>query len=89
MTITLYRVLDVQFFRVWGAVYAALTLAAWSVVFIRTVSMVRTGEIFAAPCLEDIDMGVSVGNPREREKEEKQMPLASQSQVTSCAQQAQ
>ncbi|ETW81336.1 C4-dicarboxylate transporter [Heterobasidion irregulare TC 32-1] len=33
LTITLYRVLDVRFFRVWGAVYAVLTFAVWSIVF--------------------------------------------------------
>lgn len=52
LTIELYRALDSQFFRVFGALYAAFTLILWCGVFIRTVMLLKGGEIFEAPCLE-------------------------------------
>ncbi|KAI0305693.1 voltage-dependent anion channel [Multifurca ochricompacta] len=52
LTINLYRVLDVPFFRVWGAVYSVFTILLWTAVFCRTISLVRHGKIFEAPCLE-------------------------------------
>ncbi|KAI0032246.1 voltage-dependent anion channel [Vararia minispora EC-137] len=60
-TINIYRALDVEFFRVWGALYAAITLALWVVVFSKTVVLVRHGYIFEAPCLEGINLGASDG----------------------------
>ncbi|KZV73345.1 hypothetical protein PENSPDRAFT_603150 [Peniophora sp. CONT] len=60
LTIQLYRVLDVEFFRVWGAMYAAATLCLWVVVFGKTVAMVRHGYVFEAPCLEGIDLGTNI-----------------------------
>ncbi|THH04986.1 hypothetical protein EW146_g10024 [Bondarzewia mesenterica] len=63
LTITLYRVLDVRFFRVWGAIYTCFTFLLWAFVFGRTISMLRDGEIFDAPCLEDIDMGAAAVLP--------------------------
>ena len=60
MTIQLYSVLDVNFFRVWGAMYAAATLCLWVVVFGKTLYMVRYGYVFEAPCLEGIDLGTNV-----------------------------
>ncbi|KAA1476001.1 hypothetical protein DENSPDRAFT_842864 [Dentipellis sp. KUC8613] len=68
LTIELYRVFNARFFRVWGAIYGAITLALWTAVFLRTLWMVRYGEIFEAPCLEDIDMGVTPLCQRSNEK---------------------
>lgn len=51
LTISLAQVLDARFFRVWGAIYAVLTLLLWIVVFARTVVRVPYGRIFDAPCL--------------------------------------
>ncbi|KAH9026077.1 voltage-dependent anion channel [Lactarius pseudohatsudake] len=53
LTIALAQVLDAPFFRVWGAIYAVLTLLLWIVVFSRTVVRVRNGRIFDAPCLQE------------------------------------
>jgi hypothetical protein len=53
LTIALSQVLDARFFRVWGALYAVLTLLLWIVVFSRTVVLVRNGRIFDAPCLQE------------------------------------
>ncbi|KAI9443569.1 voltage-dependent anion channel [Lactarius indigo] len=49
LTIALAQVLDAGFFRVWGAVYAVLTLLLWIVVFSRTVVRVHNGRIFDVP----------------------------------------
>ena len=48
-----------NFFRVWGAMYAAATLCLWVVVFGKTLYMVRHGYVFEAPCLEGIDLGAN------------------------------
>jgi tellurite resistance protein TehA-like permease len=56
LTISLGQTLDSQFFRVFGAIYACFTITAWLFVATRTVLMVRTREIFEAPCLEDIEI---------------------------------
>ena len=42
--------------RVWGAIYGAVTLVIWSLVFLRTLTMLRNGQIFESPCIEEIDM---------------------------------
>jgi hypothetical protein len=57
LTVTLYQVLDVSFFRVWGAIYSAFTILLWMVFFYQTVKLVPNGRIFDAPCLEDVDGG--------------------------------
>ena len=56
LTIELYDILDSKFFRIWGAIYAACTLALWTAVFARTLTLVYHGAIFESPCLEDFDM---------------------------------
>ncbi|KAI0694001.1 voltage-dependent anion channel [Cerioporus squamosus] len=61
LTIQLYRELDSPFFRVWGAIHSAGTLALWTWVFVRTLTLVRNGAIFESPCLEDFDMGQAEG----------------------------
>ncbi|THH20611.1 hypothetical protein EW146_g812 [Bondarzewia mesenterica] len=60
LTITLYRVFEARFFRVWGAIYSCITIAVWCIVFVRTLYLVRNGEIFEAPCLEDLNMGQAI-----------------------------
>ena len=35
----MYDILDSKFFRIWGAIYAACTLALWTAVFARTLSV--------------------------------------------------
>ncbi|KAL0581890.1 Plasma membrane sulfite pump involved in sulfite metabolism [Marasmius crinis-equi] len=57
LTISLGNTFDSPFFRIYGSVYAVVTLLMWTVVTVRTLHMVYTTEIFEAPCLEDIDMG--------------------------------
>jgi hypothetical protein len=52
LTISLYQVFDASFFRVWGAIYAVMTLLLWTVVFCRTAILVN-GRIFDAPCLQE------------------------------------
>lgn len=46
---------DASFFRVWGAIYAVLTLLLWTVVFSRTAVLVN-GRIFDAPCLQSAEL---------------------------------
>ncbi|KAI0821618.1 voltage-dependent anion channel [Trametes gibbosa] len=60
LSIQLYRTVDSSFFRVWGAVYAVGTLVLWTMVFVRTLTLVRNGAIFVSPCLEDFDMARGV-----------------------------
>jgi tellurite resistance protein TehA-like permease len=48
----LYQVLDVPFFRVWGAIYSVFTVLMWIIIFYRTVALVPNGRIFEAPSLE-------------------------------------
>jgi hypothetical protein len=55
LTILLYQVLHVGFFRVWGAIYAVFTLLLWSVVFYKTAILVPSGRIFDAPSLQKPD----------------------------------
>jgi len=62
LTVTLYQVLDVPFFRVWGAIYSALTILLWIVVLNWTIVLVPHGRIFDAPCLEEVNIG---GNSEE------------------------
>ncbi|KAH9057394.1 voltage-dependent anion channel [Lactarius vividus] len=59
LTIALAQVLDVAFFRVWGAVYAGVTLLLWIVVFSRTVVGIRNGRMFDAPCLQEAEAASS------------------------------
>ncbi|CDO69364.1 hypothetical protein BN946_scf184961.g6 [Trametes cinnabarina] len=56
LTIQLYRTVDSPFFRVWGTIYSIATLILWTLVFLRTLSLVRNGAIFESPCLEDFDL---------------------------------
>lgn len=44
----------------WGAAYAGVTLVLWLVVFLRTLTMVRSGAIFESPCIEEIDIARSM-----------------------------
>jgi hypothetical protein len=53
LTLNLYQVLDVPFFRIWGAIYSAFTVLLWIVIFYRTVVLVPGGRIFDAPCIEE------------------------------------
>jgi hypothetical protein len=57
LTIELYRTFESPFFRIYGATYAVITLVLWVGVAARTLVLVRSKQIFEAPCLEDIDMG--------------------------------
>ncbi|KAI0745701.1 voltage-dependent anion channel [Earliella scabrosa] len=68
LTVQLYRELDAPFFRVWGAVYSAATLALWAGVFVRTLTLVHNGAIFESPCLEDFDMARAAGKRRSQER---------------------
>ncbi|KAH9172374.1 voltage-dependent anion channel [Lactarius sanguifluus] len=63
LTIALAQVLDAAFFRVWGAIYAVVTLLLWIVVFSRTVVRVHNGRIFDAPCLQEADAASSETTP--------------------------
>ncbi|EIM81137.1 uncharacterized protein STEHIDRAFT_66796 [Stereum hirsutum FP-91666 SS1] len=56
LTIQLGKTFDSSFFRVWGAIYAVITLLLWLYVFTRTMSLVRNGEIFEAPCVQEMDL---------------------------------
>ncbi len=49
LTIQLYRTIDSPFFRVWGAIYALGTLLLWTMVLVRTLTLVRNGAIFYSP----------------------------------------
>lgn len=70
LTVTLYQVLDVSFFRVWGAIYSAFTILLWVVIFYQTVMLVPHGRIFDAPCLED-GGGLSICQRSEGERGER------------------
>ncbi|KAL1735596.1 voltage-dependent anion channel [Schizophyllum commune] len=54
-TITLGVALDSGFFKIWGCIYAAMTLCMWLYVAWRSIGLVHTREIFEAPCLEAVD----------------------------------
>ena len=72
LTIALSQVPDSSFFRVWGAIYAVLTLLLWIVVFSKTAVLVPNGRIFDAPCLEVADatgMAPSSSPPTHTEEE--------------------
>ena len=56
LTIQLSHTLGINSLRVWGAIYAAITLLVWSLVFVRTLSLTHNGQIFESPCIEEIDM---------------------------------
>ncbi|KAL0956587.1 hypothetical protein HGRIS_002725 [Hohenbuehelia grisea] len=56
LTLALARALDSRFFRVYGAIYSIFTLILWIFVSCRTIMLLRGGQIFEAPCLEDVDM---------------------------------
>lgn len=55
-TITLGVALDSGFFKIWGCIYAAMTLCMWLYVAWRSIGLVHTREIFEAPCLEAVDV---------------------------------
>lgn len=57
LSIQLSRELDITSMRIWGSIYALLTLILWTAVFVKTVVMLRNGQIFESPCIEEIDMG--------------------------------
>ncbi|KAH8083777.1 voltage-dependent anion channel [Cristinia sonorae] len=59
LTISLYNTFGSHFFRIWGCITAAAVLALWTGVFVRTLTFVRNGSIFEAPCLEEMDMARS------------------------------
>lgn len=66
-TVALYQVLDVGFFRVWGAIYSVFTILLWALFLCRTSASVPHGRIFEAPCLKELEMrdreGASVSHP--------------------------
>ncbi|KAN0107204.1 Voltage-dependent anion channel [Russula decolorans] len=55
-TVALYQVLDVGFFRVWGAIYSGFTILLWALFLCRTIVSVPHGKIFEAPCLKELEM---------------------------------
>ena len=55
-TVALYQVLDVGFFRVWGAIYSGFTILLWALFLYRTIASVLHGKIFEAPCLKELEM---------------------------------
>lgn len=69
LTIELYRILDINSLRVWGAIYSGITLALWTVVFLRTLTLLRSSVIFESPCIEEIDM--ARGNEKHAEAKDK------------------
>jgi hypothetical protein len=54
-TVALYQVLDVGFFRVWGAIYSGFTILLWALFLGRTIASVPHGKIFEAPCLTELE----------------------------------
>jgi tellurite resistance protein TehA-like permease len=54
-TIQLGHALDSKFFRILGATLAIITIILYFGVLIKTILKAFTGEIFDAPCLEDLD----------------------------------
>ncbi|KAG7098528.1 hypothetical protein E1B28_000467 [Marasmius oreades] len=67
LTISLGTTFDSPFFRIYGSIYAGVTLLMWIFVATRTVYLVYTTEIFEAPCLEDADMArVGIAETRSR-----------------------
>ena len=66
LTIQLYTELDIGSLRVWGALYGAATLLVWSLVFLRTLSMLRAGQIFESPCIEEADLAQDLEQVRLR-----------------------
>ncbi|KAL1735630.1 voltage-dependent anion channel [Schizophyllum commune] len=56
ITISLGQTFDSGFFRVWGAMYAAMTLCMWCYVAWTTLRLAYTREIFEAPCLENVNI---------------------------------
>jgi len=54
LTIQLAQTLDSSFFRIFGALYATVTLILWTCVATRTAMLVWNASIFEAPCLEGI-----------------------------------
>lgn len=71
LTIQLGQTLDSPFFRVFGAVYAAMTLILWACVATRTAMLVWNTSIFVAPCLQEVTVGnVDSNCPGEEKKSE-------------------
>jgi tellurite resistance protein TehA-like permease len=52
-SIELGQVLDSKFFRIFGAIYAIVTLILWIGLMGKTIAAVWTGQVFEAQCLED------------------------------------
>jgi hypothetical protein len=78
LTVSLYQVLDVQFFRVWGTIYSVFTILLWMAVFGRTVTLLPHGKIFDAPYLKDVDMEKNLSPSEKGERESgEQTPVAS------------
>ncbi|KAI5889727.1 uncharacterized protein SCHCODRAFT_02635448 [Schizophyllum commune H4-8] len=99
ITISLGQTFDSGFFRVWGAMYAALTLCMWCYVAWTTLRLAYTREIFEAPCLENVNIRRrgrrSAKTPRADELDEQGLPVtpprnsidaeAQRSNATVCA----
>ncbi|KAM5535344.1 hypothetical protein V8D89_011029 [Ganoderma adspersum] len=68
LCIQLYRATDATFFRMYGAVYGAATLAVWVAVFARTVMLVYSGAMFRAPCIDDVDIHATALEKDAKEK---------------------
>lgn len=47
-----------------------MTLVVWTLVFLRTITMLRNGQIFESPCIEEIDIA------KHASKEERMGPAA-------------
>ncbi|KAI0341913.1 hypothetical protein BDW22DRAFT_1357999 [Trametopsis cervina] len=56
LTLRLALELDITCLRIWGAIWAPITLLVWSLVFTRTLTLLRYGRIFESPCIEEVDM---------------------------------
>ncbi|EIW83021.1 hypothetical protein CONPUDRAFT_136178 [Coniophora puteana RWD-64-598 SS2] len=63
LTLSLAETFDSNFFRIWGAIYSVATLLLWVSVVVPTVSLVPSGVIFDAPCLEERQ--TKIGNTRD------------------------
>ncbi|KAF9071711.1 voltage-dependent anion channel [Rhodocollybia butyracea] len=64
LTIILGNTFDSPFFRVWGSIYAVITLLLWCFVATKTIQSVYNGTMFEIPKEEEISLQLPVVSPQ-------------------------
>jgi len=67
LTLQLGASLEIEFFRIVGTIFSALTTTLWLAIFCKTIYLAYGGSIFHAPCLADAPLEFNSAQSKEED----------------------